>query len=345
MSIFVSFSTNDAPDVYLRHQLGRIKLSKYEDSTLFRQDATFKIIETASRSNIFIFESTNIPRNYISLDKEGKSTLILTFVENVVTEKIDRTYFFRFSQRWQKKTIFLFNQNNSNKLFYRNPFPMFKKCGLICHAFKTVNHTDAIFNLKKTYEINDKSLKAHFDRWCALKVEIRFLVLHWTFSWMRSRKILPPGAGFSPFGKEKRKCVETNFTSKFSLIIGNFSNRFQVKSMDKCVFRNSFYWIFEKNINQNKGLSRWRLRKTKETNADRLKNSIPSCQKIIFDEKSQKTSSIEEWKISVEPFSSYPRRKIDEKTFSIYHRDKIENGTKSHVVFTLSSYKSSRFFK
>ncbi|CAF0825085.1 unnamed protein product [Adineta steineri] len=74
--IFISFSSYSENNIYLRHVNGRVTLAKNNQLTLFKQDATFKLIMNEEK-NMVAFESINIPEYYIAVDPDSKTALIL----------------------------------------------------------------------------------------------------------------------------------------------------------------------------------------------------------------------------------------------------------------------------
>jgi GH43 family beta-xylosidase len=60
----VSLKSTNIPNAYLRHQGGRFKLSNFEDSALFKNDATFKVKPGLSNPALISLESHNFPNNY-----------------------------------------------------------------------------------------------------------------------------------------------------------------------------------------------------------------------------------------------------------------------------------------
>ncbi len=77
-NIYLSFLTTSIRNAYLRHENGRIKLRKNDQSDLFKQDATFKLLKSNQNKSFVAFQSINIPRSYLSIDSETKTSLILS---------------------------------------------------------------------------------------------------------------------------------------------------------------------------------------------------------------------------------------------------------------------------
>jgi hypothetical protein len=96
MAVYVSFLSLSAPNSYLRHYNGRIRLSRSEPTDIFKQDATFKLIINQQTTNCFTIESTNLPQWYISVDPETKAALMLTERQQERGEIFDETFLFRF---------------------------------------------------------------------------------------------------------------------------------------------------------------------------------------------------------------------------------------------------------
>jgi hypothetical protein len=96
LSIHLSFLSLSTPNSYLRHFSGRIRLSKFDNSDIFRQDATFKLIETNQRGNSFSLESTNLPQLYMCVDTETKAALVLTDLQTTGMQNLNETFLFRF---------------------------------------------------------------------------------------------------------------------------------------------------------------------------------------------------------------------------------------------------------
>lgn len=95
-SIYVSFLSLSIPNLYLRHQDGVIKLAKNDQSTLFRQDATFKLTFD-HRNEIVAFQAVNIPTKfYISLSADPEPTLILAPCDAESIDRMDPKSLFKF---------------------------------------------------------------------------------------------------------------------------------------------------------------------------------------------------------------------------------------------------------
>lgn len=96
LGVYLSFGSADAPNTFLRHYTGRIRLSKHDQTDIFKKDATFKLIESSHESNAYSIESTNMPQSFISVDPETKAALILTSLQTTEAGKINETFLFRF---------------------------------------------------------------------------------------------------------------------------------------------------------------------------------------------------------------------------------------------------------
>ena len=77
-TIHVSFTSPEVPNTYLRHENGRIRLGRNDQSTLFKQDATFKLLISELNSNIVAFQPVNIAGSYVAIDNETQTILILS---------------------------------------------------------------------------------------------------------------------------------------------------------------------------------------------------------------------------------------------------------------------------
>lgn len=95
-SVYVSFLSLSIPNLYLRHQDGIIKLAKNDQSTLFRQDATFKLT-IDPRNDVVAFQAVNIPTKfYISLSSDHEPILILAPCEAESIDRMDAKSLFKF---------------------------------------------------------------------------------------------------------------------------------------------------------------------------------------------------------------------------------------------------------
>ena len=106
-SVYVSFLSLSIPNLYLRHQDGTIKLAKNDQSSLFRQDATFKLIFD-HRNDIVAFQAVNIPgKFYMTLSADFEPTLILVPCDaEPSTDRIDSRSLFKFIVASWTKLIF-----------------------------------------------------------------------------------------------------------------------------------------------------------------------------------------------------------------------------------------------
>ncbi len=76
-SVYVSFLSLSIPNLYIRHADGRIKVAKNDQSILFRQDATFKLIFDY-RNDIVALQTINLPVTYfVALSNDTEPCLIL----------------------------------------------------------------------------------------------------------------------------------------------------------------------------------------------------------------------------------------------------------------------------
>jgi hypothetical protein len=96
--VYVSFALLSSPNLYLRHRNGRVTLDKYDQSDLFKQDATFKLIVNKDREDMVALESINLPRSYVAVDSDSKTALILEEPEDVhrSIEHLDGRFLFKF---------------------------------------------------------------------------------------------------------------------------------------------------------------------------------------------------------------------------------------------------------
>jgi hypothetical protein len=76
-NIYLSFLTTLAPNSYLRHQNGRINLRKNDQSSLFKQDATFKLLKSNQKKDMVAFESINVPYSFIAVGSQPETSVIL----------------------------------------------------------------------------------------------------------------------------------------------------------------------------------------------------------------------------------------------------------------------------
>lgn len=76
-SIYVSFSSTVVERIFLRHENGRVKLGKNDQSSLFFQDATFRLIVSGRNKDMVAFQSTNADNAYIAVDNTTNTALVL----------------------------------------------------------------------------------------------------------------------------------------------------------------------------------------------------------------------------------------------------------------------------
>jgi len=95
-SIYVSFVCLIPSDLYLRHKNGRIIIEKNDQTILFRQDATFKLIFDYE-NDLVVIQAINLPDYfYLAVDNEKYSNLILTKCEKQMTiDKLDERFLFK----------------------------------------------------------------------------------------------------------------------------------------------------------------------------------------------------------------------------------------------------------
>ncbi len=76
-NIYLSFLTTLAPNSYLRHENGRINLGKNDQSDLFKQDSTFKLLKSNQNKDMVAFESINVPYSFIAVGSQPETSVIL----------------------------------------------------------------------------------------------------------------------------------------------------------------------------------------------------------------------------------------------------------------------------
>ncbi|CAF0924588.1 unnamed protein product [Rotaria sp. Silwood1] len=96
-TVFISISTVPGCDTYMRHENRRIKLGKNDQSILFKQDATFKLLTSKIKKDIVVFQSINIPESYISIDTDTNIALMLTQLEKSPSniDSLDKRFLFK----------------------------------------------------------------------------------------------------------------------------------------------------------------------------------------------------------------------------------------------------------
>jgi hypothetical protein len=94
--VSVSFASLALPNLYLRHQDGRVILTKNDETDLFRQDATFKLM-VDNQKEVFAFQAINLADSfYLALDNETNATLVIIKLEPHITiDKLDKRFLFR----------------------------------------------------------------------------------------------------------------------------------------------------------------------------------------------------------------------------------------------------------
>jgi hypothetical protein len=97
-TIYVSFSSILSSNTYLRHESARIKLTKNDQSTLFKQDATFKLLFSKNKKDLIAFESINLPSFFVAVDQETQTALVLIQPQQIQTdiELLDKRFLFKF---------------------------------------------------------------------------------------------------------------------------------------------------------------------------------------------------------------------------------------------------------
>ncbi|CAF0766706.1 unnamed protein product [Adineta steineri] len=95
-SIYVSFKYFFSSNFYLRHEFSRLKLSKSDESILFRQDATFKLIFNYENDNV-AFQAINLPYySFLALDYETNTSLILIkYDQKIKFDQLDNRFIFK----------------------------------------------------------------------------------------------------------------------------------------------------------------------------------------------------------------------------------------------------------
>ncbi|GAE89172.1 adhesion or S-layer protein [Acetivibrio straminisolvens JCM 21531] len=84
----ISFESKNHPGYYLKHENFKIILKKYEDTDLYKEDATFKVVPGLANEDLISFQSFNYPSRYI---RHRDFNLYIEKIENVLGEN-DATY-------------------------------------------------------------------------------------------------------------------------------------------------------------------------------------------------------------------------------------------------------------
>jgi len=84
-----SLEAKNFPGFFLRHQNFRLKLSRAENSQLFREDATFCFRDGLADAQGFSFESVNFPNHYI---RHRDFELVLSPNDDTAGYKRDATF-------------------------------------------------------------------------------------------------------------------------------------------------------------------------------------------------------------------------------------------------------------
>ena len=95
--IYLSFLSTTVSNTYLRHENARIKLTKSDQSKLFAEDATFKLLFGRTRKDVIAFESINLPQHYIGVDPDSQTALVLSQPTQLFNdiELLDQRFLFK----------------------------------------------------------------------------------------------------------------------------------------------------------------------------------------------------------------------------------------------------------
>lgn len=95
-SVYASFVSLIPPDLYLHHENGQIIISKYDQSILFRQDSTFKLIFD-HKNNLIAFQLINVPDYvYIGVDSQNNPDLtLIQSKEQVTIDEFHKKFIFK----------------------------------------------------------------------------------------------------------------------------------------------------------------------------------------------------------------------------------------------------------
>lgn len=95
--IYISFLFPTLSNTYLRHENARIKLIKSDQSALFKQDSTFKLLYGTTRKDVVAFESINLPQYFIGVDPDSQTALVLTQPPQLFSdiELLDQRFLFK----------------------------------------------------------------------------------------------------------------------------------------------------------------------------------------------------------------------------------------------------------
>jgi hypothetical protein len=94
-SIYVSFASWSRPNYYLRHANGQLQMSLNDNSILFRQDSTFKLLFDQKKENCII-QAINLPNYHmLSFDVKDNSRLFLArYDKPLIINEIDKQFLF-----------------------------------------------------------------------------------------------------------------------------------------------------------------------------------------------------------------------------------------------------------
>ncbi len=96
-SIYVSFASWSRPNYYLRHENGQLKMANNDNSILFRQDSTFKLLFDQQRENCAILAINLGNYHLLNFDVKNNANLLLTRYDKptVIISELDRQYLFK----------------------------------------------------------------------------------------------------------------------------------------------------------------------------------------------------------------------------------------------------------
>ncbi|CAF0841093.1 unnamed protein product [Rotaria sordida] len=95
-SVYVSFLSLSSPNWYIRHEDAQIKISKNDNSHLFKQDATFKLLFDHQTDTV-VFQTINLSKKFfITLNNQAKPDLILSqSKEESTISQFDKQFTFK----------------------------------------------------------------------------------------------------------------------------------------------------------------------------------------------------------------------------------------------------------
>jgi hypothetical protein len=96
-SIYVSFASWSRPNYYLRHENGQLKMANNDNSILFRQDSTFKLLFDQQRENCAILAINLGNYHLLNFDIKNNANLLLTRYDKptLIISELDRQYLFK----------------------------------------------------------------------------------------------------------------------------------------------------------------------------------------------------------------------------------------------------------